>query len=198
MIEQYWEEMFGDFKVGKRQYAVPGFDEPLISADFANRNIVGARGVLDHILNFKLCLFQAKGIQQETTVKIEALGEAIKNEAFWDLQRTHNESNYSFMQRFLSFLAGRPHEYFHFYIEQQGRVIASMVGGNAVSGMLFFNASVAREYRKQGLSRELIRGGQSLFYNKPSFFWTSHSWFTLAADEVLNYFILPAGLRALF
>lgn len=189
MIESYWNEMFGEFKTGERKFLIPGLEEPLMSPDFEKRNMIGAMTGSKR-QSYKLCEFiQIKELQRGL-VKVTDLGGEINSESFWKYQILHSKNDASFLQKLLNFLVIHQKPHFHFYLEQDGEIIASMLAGTGKTKAFFFNLSVRSDFQKKGKARELLLGARSILSDKETFYWTKHQWLTLNADKVQDYWII--------
>lgn len=188
MIEKYWGQMFKTFQVTERSYLIPGFPEKLISADFEKNNLLGDLGSQVAAQSFKLCLFPPV-TQKIGMAKVEKLNVAVTRNEFWDYQKLCNLPNYSFMMRFLKFLVEERKEYYHFYFQEQHQIIASVLAGCTPTSVCLLNLSVDPKMRNRGISHELVKCVQEHF-SRPCFYWTKHPWFTLGANEVLDYHLV--------
>lgn len=182
MIETYWNEMFGEFKTGERQFSLPGFPEPLMSPHFGVTNIIEDSGS-----GFKLCLFRPKCSEISPHVKNEDLESTLTNLKFWEFQQTHHQEGHAFMQRLLPFLVKNKKPHRHFFMEQDEQLIVSCLVGEVTSSVFMFNAAVHSKRRNKGLMQIVMNSIQGHFYPKATFYWTKHQWFTNGADEVLDY-----------
>ena len=189
MIERYWNEMFGEFKIGDQKFLIPGLEEPLMSPDFINRNIVGNYPGAK-LQSYKLCEFSKITELQIGQVKSASLCEEIHSERFWEYQMNHNQDAYGFLQKLLTFLVNHQKPHYHFYLENSGEIIASMLTGISNTTAFFFNLSVRSDFRKTGKARELLLGARSMLHDKEAFYWTKHTWLTLNADKVQDYCII--------
>lgn len=188
MIETYWNEMFGEFKIGERSFHLPGFPESLMSPHFGTRNIIGHFDG-PKAQSFKLCGFKPR-TTPETIIRIEELETIIENERFWQHQEIVHRESYPFMRRLLPFLVKHQKPHFYFSIEEEGIIKASAIGGEGTSKCLLFNLVVREEFRREGLARKILLGAQNFFSKKETFYWTIHPTFTLGADEVNDYHIV--------
>lgn len=188
MIEAYWNEMFGEFKIGERNFQLPGFSEPLMSPQFGTRNIVGDfAGATAQ--TFKLCGFKPRK-NTGSVIKVERLETLIGNNDFWRHQELVHQESYPFMKRLLPFLVKHQKPHFHFSIEEDGVIKASAIGGEGTSKCLLFNLVVGEDFRGEGHARKVLLGAQNFFSRKETFYWTVHPSFTLGADEVNDYHIV--------
>lgn len=187
MIETYWNEMFGQFKTTERAFSIPGFPEPLMSAKFGLTNIVGEA---EHPkLSFKLCTFSPvkSSIHQ---AKIEPLSKTLTNKEFWAYQKSHHTEAMPFIQRVLPFLNTLSKDHWHVFIEGENGIRGSAIVGRGESVSFFFNASVRKDERQNGVCRDLLMACRVVAENRPGFYWTVHPWLTLDADKVENYHII--------
>lgn len=188
MIEAYWNEMYGEFKTGERNFDLPGFPEPLMSPHFGTRNIVG-----DYSGNkeqsFKLCSFKPRTGPQ-FGIQAERLENLIDNGSFWDHQKLIHAHSYPFMKRLLPFVIEHQKPHYYFSIEEDGIVKASALAGEGESKCLLFNLVVREQFRGEGLARRILQGAQNFLSQKETFYWTILPSFTLGADEVNDYHIV--------
>ncbi len=188
MIEKYWNEMFGEYKTGKRQFALPGLPEPLMSPHFGQKNIIGFCSTPTK-LSLKLCGFRASR-NSTVTIKAEELENVIRRKSFWQYQSNFHQESFPFMQRLLPFLVQNRKPHFYFSIENEGKIIATAVGGVGKSSCLLFNLNVREEFRGKGVARQLLKETRNFFSDKETFYWTVHPGFTLGADYVEDYHLI--------
>ena len=195
LIIDYWKEMFVDYRVHKAEgivsFAIPGFPDPLLSANFGNvfpknqelpyLNTFSESGRVER--SFKLCFFDSN-LESSYLCIQEDLKEAVKSAKFWEYQKQHNPESYPFMEKLLPFLAQKAH--YHFYIEDKGQIVSSLVLGETSEVCLLLNASTAETHRGQGLIFSL----KAFASQKPHFYWTRHPWLTLKANYICDYYIL--------
>ncbi|WP_408096600.1 hypothetical protein ACJVC5_16300 [Peredibacter sp. HCB2-198] len=186
MIETYWDEVFGEFKVGNREFDIPGFPEPLMSVHFGVRNVVGPTNKV-FTQSFKLCVFPPASF--EIRSKQETLNEAIHSSIFWEYQKQHNSNAVIFIERLLPFLAKLDTPHFHFYLEDQEGIYASAIVGVSKSSCFLFNLSVSERKRNQGVAKTILESIRGTFFDRPAFYWTVHPWFTFDA-KTEDYHIL--------
>jgi ribosomal protein S18 acetylase RimI-like enzyme len=185
MIEAYWNEMFGEFKVGDREFSLPEFPEPLMSPHFGVRNIVGP--AKNPLSTFYLCHFpQVKG---EVSLRVESLDAAINKEEFWGFQKSSDAHKYLFMRRLLPFLVENKKPHFHIYQTSNEEIVSSAVVGITPNRAFLFNLYVHESCRKQGLAKLTLDTARAIS-GQETFYWTIHPWFTLGAPEVLHYHIV--------
>lgn len=192
MIEQYWNDMFGEFKTGERQFSIPGFPEPLMSADFENRNILGTRP-MENCTSFLLCGFSPASFN--VNIRVMPLEEAIKDSAFWSYQRAFVSETVGFMERLLPFLVSLKRPHYFFSVVEDDEVIATAFGGEGNTNCFLFNLKVRDGFENQGYARHLLKGARSHFSGKETFYWTVHPTFTLGASYIEGYHLVPAGAR---
>ena len=141
MIETYWNEVFGSFKDQSGKFHIPGFPEPLMSAHFGVKNIIGeTSGEIQQ--TFKLCVFNAIEQPEEKRSGFqESLKEAILSDQFWDYQKQYN--TYEFIRKLLPFLTSLPQPHYHLYLKEDDKIIASALVGVANCSYFLFNLSVS-------------------------------------------------------
>ena len=188
MIETYWNDMFGEFKGENGKFDIPGFPEPLMSAHFGVKNIIGPTDK-EIKQSFKLCQFSPLKKEVESISGIETLEEALKGSEFWNFQDTYNKETSGFMKRLLPFLISHSPNHFHLFMKDSEGIHASAIIGVAGEIVFLFNLSVKPGTRKQGRAKNLINQIRGHFPEKSVFYWTVHPWFTNGA-EVMNYHLL--------
>ncbi|WPU63550.1 GNAT family N-acetyltransferase [Peredibacter starrii] len=186
MIEQYWNEVFGDFKNPSGKFEIPGFPEPMLSTHFGIRNIIGPTDKPTK-QSFKICMFGPLHQQEEAT--FEELGKAISKGIYWRHQVRHNSEVLPFIKRFLPFVLTLETPHYHFFVRDDENILATAIVGVSESGMFLFNLSVDPDYRKMGLAREIIKKARGAFPEKPLFYWTVHPWLRFDS-KVLDYHLL--------
>lgn len=181
MIEQYWNEMFGEFKTGERKFSLPGFPEPLMSPDFENRNIIGSEAPVNST-SFLICGFPPASF--DVSINVMPLEEAVEDAAFWNYQKFFVSETVEFMERLLPFLVKhrKPHHFFSVLVN--GEVVATAFGGEGDTKCLLFNLKVRNEFQSMGFARLILEGARSHFSDKETFYWTLHPGFTLGAPVV--------------
>lgn len=189
MIDKYWKEMFKEYQIDNNHFVVDEFPEPLISAHFGVKNIIG-ESVETFKFHYMLCCFNPLKERVETEANFESLEEAIQNEKFWNFHLNEKNESLDFMRRFLSFLVKNKKNHWHVYIEKEGEILGSVVIGVTSQYVLGFNALVKESQRKKGIVSELSKASRSLFPEHNFFYWTKHSWFKNNCDQALDYYIV--------
>jgi len=187
MIEEYWNEVFGEFKEIDGKFNIPGFPEPLMSAHFGVRNIIGSV-IPNASLSLKLCTFSPKLTEEASVVTIRPLREAISSKWFWDFHQNYN-AGYEFSKRLMPFLVNLSNRHYHLYLKDKEGLIASSVIGVSKTSCFAFNLVVRPDQRGQGKGHFITEQTRSAFSDKGLFYWTTHPWFTLDG-EVTDYYVL--------
>lgn len=190
MIETYWNEVFGQFKQDSGKFNIPGLPEPLMSAHFGVQNIIAeptSQG------SFTLCQFGPATHPHEPSVKCESLSLALDNSLFWEFQERLNPGALEFIKRLLPFLVTLKTPHYHFFIESEGRICATVIVGESDCGCFLFNLVVDEKMRGAGLGRSMFKAIQTEFSTKSTFYWTRHPWFTLGAKTFDLKLVLEAG-----
>lgn len=180
MIKRYWSEMFKDFEVAPGRYEVPGFPEPLLSAHFGVANLIGEEPQAD-FAQLLLCTFRHGALGPVGAEPLERVGEA-----FWKFQEENYPETVAFLRRLVPLLITREHPHEHLFLWDQDGLTASGIIGYAPSGSFIFNASVRKDLRGQGLTRQLLNGARGRS-PAPLFYWTRFPWLTGGAQRVESY-----------
>lgn len=181
MIEQYWNEVFGQFKTQTGKFEIPGFPEPLMSAHFGVTNLIGA----GQGKKFYLCEFEPvnSGV---VNISIESLKDVGME--FWSYQWKYNSGAYPFIQRLVPFVNQLEAKHFHIYMKDEKGICASSIAGESKSGVFLFNLFVRDDKRGQGLARKMTDETRAFFKNKKCFYWTVHEGFFFES-KVSDYYL---------
>lgn len=182
MIEQYWNEVFGQYKTPSGKFKIPGFPEPLMSAHFGVTNLIGE----GEGKKFYLCEFEPKN-SAVGKINVESLKEV--GIEFWSYQWKYNSTAFPFIQRLVPFLTELKTPHFHLYIRDDKGICASSIAGESKSGVFLFNLFVREDTRGQGLARRMTDESRAYFKNKKCFYWTIHQGFFFNA-KVSNLIVL--------
>ncbi len=184
MIEEYWNEVFGQYKTQTGKFEIPGFPEPLMSAHFGVTNIIGSKGEGS---SFYLCEFEAihSGNISLTAENLKDVGSE-----FWSYQKEYNSKVFPFIQRLVPFLNQLSTPHFHLFIKDENGICASSIVGAGMSGAFLFNLFVREDRRGQGLAKLMTNETRTFFAGKKCFYWTVHEGFFFDS-KVSPYGILP-------
>lgn len=171
MIEQYWNEVFGQYKTHTGKFEIPGFPEPLMSAHFGVINVIGSHGTGK---KFWLCEFDAVN-SGEMNISSEKLNDVGID--FWSFQSKCNSSAFPFIQRLIPFLNQLETPHFHLFMKDEKGICASTIAGESKCGVLFFNLFVREDRRGQGLAKLMTNEARSYFAGKRCFYWTVNQGF---------------------
>lgn len=187
MIERYWSQMFGKYEVSPGKFEIPGFPEPLMSAHFGKRNRVGEKQP-EATLSFFLCEFLSPPPSQTfSRIQFEDLAQAIARSEFWEFQESQGPETAPFMKRLLPFLVEHGGVYTHYFLEQEGELVASAIVGQTNESALVFNGLVAQKHRSRGYAREIFLAIRQRLSGLGVFFWTKHPYLKLGADRIYPY-----------
>ncbi len=189
MIEAYWREMFGAWSVDGLNFDLPGFPELLMSPRFGTLNQVRPVTSSDSVDRW-LCCFSPLTGPGDPDLKSEELPLTNRRDAFWSFHEEANPEGIPFLRRLVPFLVSHNLPHRHLWLEEDGRIIASLLSGETSEAKFLFNCAVAPSERGRGLAHKLLIGARSGHPSRPSFYWTRHYGFFLGADQVYGYFIL--------
>lgn len=175
--------MYWDFEVSPGCFRLPGFPEPLLSANFSYRegehyNVVGT---LPHenfeIMNqFHLCLQRPSRDMTSARLRSEPLMDAIKRTRFWSFTEEHHPQGGDFLRRLFPFLCEVSSSHTHFFYEGPSGIVASAIQGSAGRTHLLLNALVDSRLRNTGLLTSLNRDIRTKQDEGEYFYWTKHPW----------------------
>lgn len=171
MIEEYWNEVFGQYKTHSGKFEIPGFPEPLMSAHFGVTNLIGSHGSGQ---NFWLCEFDAIN-SSDLKISFEKLNDVGID--FWIFHSNCNLSALPFLQRLIPFLSDLETPHFHLFMKDEKGISVSAIAGESKCGVFVFNLFVRQDKRGQGLAKLMTNQVRSLFADKKCFYWTIHRGF---------------------
>lgn len=165
---QYWSEMFPEFRESELRFRIPGFHEPLMSADFSEE--------------FSGIYF--KSLRKQELI-VETLEEAIKTEAFWTFHQENYPEGFDFLKRLLPFIVEtRPGTHRHFYFREEGQIVASQLLGEGKTMSFLFNGVVAKTHRRRGLLNQILTHALGQLKTPNAFYWTKFEWLGDKGTEI--------------
>lgn len=171
MIEEYWNEVFGKYKTDTGEFEIPGFPEPLMSAHFGVRNIIGAHGDGKKLW---ICEFDAVS-SGDISITVEKLKDVGRD--FWNYQSEYNSGAFPFIRRLVPFLNQLETPHFHLFLKDEKGICASSIAGESSVGVFLLNLFVREDKRGHGLAKLMTNETRKFFAGKKCFYWTIHQGF---------------------